>query len=418
MTAKETKFYDLLGVPASATEDEIKKAYKKCAMKYHPDKNPGNQAAAEKFKDVSAAYEVLSDADKRKLYDTYGEEGLKGGGFHASSAEDIFSHFFGGGIFGGRKKDTGPKRVEDTIYRMKAPLKDLYNGRTKKLSVSHKVICEACTGRGTNKEGAEIKCGTCKGRGMTVTTQRIGPGMVQQFQQVCSLCRGTGEVIDPKIRCEQCKGKKVNDVKEMIEVCITKGMKDGEKIVFYEMGEQSPGCMPGDLIIVLKEEDDEIFKRKGTDLFMEKQISLSEALTGYEFSITHLDDRVLVVKSPANEIIKPGDVKCIVGEGMPHKSDPFQRGRLFIRFEIVFPTSDQLNADVREKLKNLLPAKPALGKLPEHFERVEAQSFEPMDESSSSSANRNFGGRQESYSEDDDGEEAPRGGGGVQCAQQ
>jgi len=329
---------------------------------------------------VSSAYEVLSDTEKRRIYDNYGEEGLKGGGFSATSAEDIFAHFFGG--FGGRRQPSGPRRAENLPFNLKVTLKDLYNGKTTKLKISRNVICEGCKGRGTTKEGTDTRCDSCKGRGIKVTQRQIGPGMIQQFQTHCSSCNGTGEVIDPKFRCSGCKGKKLVEKKEVIEVNIDKGMKDGEKIVFYEMGEQSPGSLPGDLIVIVNEDKDKGcgFVRRGNDLIYEKELSLSEALTGYEFLINHLDGRTLIVRSGPTEIIKPGDFRSIDGEGMPVYKAPYEKGKLLIKFDIKFPKPEEISLQNRKALEKLLPPKPTLPKtLPADSEEVSTREFQAMD---------------------------------------
>jgi len=412
---KEKKFYEALGIESNATEEEIRKAYRKMAIKFHPDKNPGNNDASEKFKEISAAYEVLSDPEKRKIYNMYGEEGLQGGGFHASSAEDIFSHIFGGGFFNRGQRSQGPKKAEDTIYKMNVSLRDFYNGKTKKLKISRKVICETCTGRGTNKEGIDSKCAPCKGRGVRVTIQQLGPGMIQQFQSACPNCKGTGEVIDAKNRCEGCKGKKLVEVKELIEVNIDKGMKDGEKLTFYEMGEQSPGLQPGDLIVVLREDaSDTPFIRKTRDLIYIHKLTLSEALTGYEFTIKHMDDRILVVRSQPSEIVKPGSMRVIDGEGMPMHKNPFEKGRLIIKFDVVFPTEDQIPIANRKKLEELFPPKPKLPKnlksLGEQIDECTALPYEAI-EDQQRSANGHF----QRMEDDDEEQDQPR---GAQCVHQ
>jgi len=380
---KETKFYDVLEVSPDANEETIKKAYRKMAVKYHPDKNKSNPAMAEKFKEVSSAYEVLSDSEKRKIYDNYGEEGLKGGGFSSASAEDIFSRFFGGfGGFGGGRQHSGPKRAEDTVFKLRVSLKDLYNGKVKKLKISRNVICETCNGKGTTKQGADTRCDSCKGRGVKVTHRQLGPGMIQQFQTHCPACNGTGEVIDPKSRCNDCKGKKLIEKKEVIEVNIDKGMKDGERITFYEMGEQSPGCQTGDLIIILCEDKEEglRFTRKGHDLIYEHELTLSEALTGYEFLITHLDERTLIVRSTSDEIVKPGDFRQIDDEGMPIYKSPFEKGKLLIKFDVKFPAPNQISLENRKALEKLLPPKPTLPKnISEDAEEVSTREYDHMD---------------------------------------
>jgi len=317
---------------------------------------------------------------KRNIYDNYGEEGLKGGGF--TRPEDLFSQMFGGGGFfgGGRRQQTGPKRVEDTCFKLTVSLKDMYNSRTKKLRIPRSIICNECNGRGSTKEGVDIRCNSCKGQGTKVVTRQLGPGMIQQMQSVCPDCKGSGEVIDPKLRCKECNGNKLVEIKELIEVCIDKGMKDGEKIVFYEKGEQSPGSMTGDLIIVLAEEKDEHFTRKGNDLFYEHTLTLSEALTGYEFLITHMDDRKLFVHSTPLEIVKPGDLRVIIDEGMPFHKSPFDKGRLIIKFNVLFPTPDQMLLANVKKVEALLPPKPKLStNVIADGEEVYTREFQPMD---------------------------------------
>jgi len=219
--------------------------------------------------------------------------------------------------------------------------------------------------------------------------QQLGPGMIQQFQTQCQSCKGTGELIDHTLRCEECKGKKLIEVKELIEVNVERGMKDGEKVTFYELGEQVPGALPGDLLVVLKEENDTAFIRKGNDLFYSHKLTLSEALTGYEIAIQHMDGRYLVIKS--NQIVKPGDTRVVEGEGMPiRRSD--QKGRLYIKFDVVFPTEEQLSAGNRKKVEALLPAKQKLPKFGpnEIIDEVVANPYVPMvdDESDHQSQNQ------------------------------
>lgn len=157
------KFYKALGVEKTASADDIKKAFRKLALQYHPDKNPSAEAA-EKFKEISAAYEVLSDPQKRETYDQFGEEGLQGQGFHASNAEDIFAQFFGGAFGGGGRR--GPRKGEDINYQLAVTLKELYTGKTSKIKVTRNVLCQGCNGKGSSKEGVVKKCDTCNGQGI------------------------------------------------------------------------------------------------------------------------------------------------------------------------------------------------------------------------------------------------------------
>nr|KAF6285539.1 DnaJ heat shock protein family (Hsp40) member A2 [Myotis myotis] len=199
----DTKLYDILGVPPGASENELKKAYRKLAKEYHPDKNPN---AGDKFKEISFAYEVLSNPEKRELYDRYGEQGLREGSGGGGGMDDIFSHIFGGGLFGfmgnQSRSRNGRRRGEDMMHPLKVSLEDLYNGKTTKLQLSKNVLCSACNGQG-GKTGAVQKCSACRGHGVRTMIRQLAPGMVQQVQSVCSDCNGEGEVINKKDRCKK-----------------------------------------------------------------------------------------------------------------------------------------------------------------------------------------------------------------------
>jgi DnaJ-class molecular chaperone len=381
--SKHTKFYDLLEVSPTASPDDIKRAYRKMAMKWHPDKNPENKKEAEeKFKDISQAYEVLSDPQKRKSYDEFGEEGLKeGGGGGFRDAYSMFGDLFGFG-FGGRGGRDGPKRTQDVQFQLGITLTEFYQGKTKKLKIDRDVICIECVGKGTTKEGAQASCDKCKGRGFEVIVQQLGPGMIQQMQSMCSKCRGKGEIINEKDRCKACKGNKVTKKQQQLEVIVEKGMRPGQKVTFREAADQAPGCEPGDVVVVLVDKPDPSrepetkdekkkktrrpstqgllrpnFKRlaNGNDLLMEYDLTLGEALLGYEVSFRHLDDRVVIVKAPENHVTSPGDVVVIDGEGMPIFKNPIEKGDLLIKFDILMPTPKELTPSVRKQIATLFP---------------------------------------------------------------
>jgi len=253
------------------------------------------------------------------------------------------------------------KRGEDLIHQLQVTLEDLYNGKKTKLQVTKDVICKECKGSGAEKEGANVKCKTCDGKGIRILTQRMGM-FVQQMQTVCHDCQGKGEIIKEEDKCKKCKGQKVVKQKKLLEVEIDKGMSHGQKVVFSGESDQSPGVEPGDIIIVLVQKRHEKYHRSGSDLQVEQEINLVEALCGTTFHLKHLDDRVLVIKSEVGNVIKPGDVKMIVEEGMPKPKDPINKGNLYIKFSIIFPDSmDKSKVSSLEKL--LSPPRPTLPKL-------------------------------------------------------
>lgn len=369
---KDTKFYDILGVKPNATSDELKKAYKKLALKYHPDKNP---TEGEKFKQISQAYEVLSNPEKRQLYDRGGEKALKeGGGGGFSAPMDIFDMFFGGGLGGGRQRRE--RRGGNLIHKLSVSLEELYKGAVRKLALQKKVICEKCEGRGGRK-GAVESCTGCRGTGMQVHTQHIGPNMIQQIQSMCSECHGQGERINPKDRCKTCAGEKVVRERKILEVHVDKGMVDGQKVVFSGEGDQEPGLEPGDIVIVLDEKEHDVFKRSGNDLIMRMNLELVEALCGFQKVIKTLDDRELLITSLPGNVTKHGDVKCIISEGMPQYKNPFEKGRLIIQFFVNFPTA--IPGDVIPMLEHCLPARPEII-IPDGAEECVLEDLDPEQE--------------------------------------
>jgi len=409
----DTKLYDTLGVSPSAQSNEIKKAYRKLALKLHPDKNPGPEAE-QKFKEVSAAYEVLSDEQKRETYDRYGLEGLKegrggGGGFDGN---DIFSMFFGGGggsPFGGGGRSRGPRRGQDIGHELRVQLEDLYNGKSKKLAIQRQVICTKCDGKGGN--GAPTRCSICKGTGMTVRVHRMGP-MIQQVQSPCGDCRGEGEMWSAKDKCRTCNGRKVDKAKEILEVHIEKGMNDGEKIRFRGKADEEPGIEAGDIVIILRVADHDVFQRKGNNLLMKMKIGLNEALTGFTREVTTLDNRKICITQLPGEFVQHEGLKVADGEGMPVHRDPFQKGALVIQFEVEYPSKEWFsNPENVGALSALLPAKEDQVEVRDK-EEVMLQDFD-----SHLHSGRGRGGRN-AYDHGDDDDEEGMGGGGVRCQQQ
>jgi len=394
---KETGYYDLLGVKPNATADELKKSYRKQALKYHPDKNP-DKDSAEKFKQISQAYEVLTDPKKRDIYDEGGEQALKeGGSSDGASPMDIFDMFFGGGRRGKREN-----KGKDVIHQLSVSLEDMYNGTTRKLALQKNVICEKCEGRG-GKQGAVQKCTTCKGTGNQVILNQLGAGMYQQIHTSCRDCDGNGEKINPKDMCKACNGKKIVHERKVLEVHVDKGMEDGQKITFYGEGDQSPGLEPGDIIIVLEEKDHSTFKRKEMDLYMKMELTLNEALTGFRRPIKTLDSRILVISTLPGEIIKQNEIKCVLNEGMPMYKNPYEKGRLIITFNVKFPENGEIDTKKIAELEKILPAKTSVD-LPIEAEEHTLVDLDPAYERSK---------RQDAYNDDDMSGGPKR----VQCAQ-
>jgi len=398
-----SKFYEVLGVQKDASDSEIKKAYRKLAVKHHPDKG----GDANMFKEISHAYDVISDPEKRQIYDEYGEEGLEGGGGGGHSAEDVFEQFFGGGFggFGGGGRPRGPKKGEDITHPLHVTLENLYNGKTSKLALNKNTVCKDCKGKGTKNPNAKTQCDDCGGQGYRVITRQIGPGMIQQLKAVCPACKGDGNGIKPQDRCTACSGKKIIPERKVFEIHVEKGMQHNQKITLSGEADESPGVLPGDVVVVIQQREHEKFLRKGDDLLMSHTITLVEALTGTEFVLTHLDDRKILVKTAAGEIVRPGDVKALDEEGMPMHKNPFLKGRLFVKFDIEFPKSGSLDAASMQKLTQVLPARP-MPSIPsdaeEHF--LTASSIDQM-------------GQRGGHGHDDDDDEE-HGGRRARCAHQ
>lgn len=413
-----TKYYEVLGVSKNASQDEVKKAYRKAAIKNHPDKG----GDPEKFKELSHAYEVLSDPEKREIYDQYGEDALKegmgGGGGGVHNPFDIFESLFGRGAFGGGGSSRGrrQKQGEDVVHALKVSLEDVYNGTTKKLSLSRNILCPKCKGKGS-KSGASGTCYGCKGSGMKITTRQIGLGMIQQMQHICPECRGSGEVISEKDKCPQCKGNKVSQEKRVLEVHVEKGMQHGQKIVFEGQADEAPDTVTGDIVFVLQLKDHPKFERKLDDLIVEHTLSLTEALCGFQFVLTHLDGRQLLIKSDPGKIIKPGQYKAINDEGMPHHGRPFMKGKLYIHFNVDFPDSGILFPEQCRAIETILSPRSSKQLSDMELDECEETILHDVNmvEEEKRRKQQQRQQRYEAYDEDDDDEpQMP----GVQCAQQ
>jgi len=227
----------------------------------------------------------------------------------------------------------------------------------KKLRLTKSILCSSCKGKGGKSESV-VRCRSCRGQGVKIVIRQIGPGMIQQMQQMCEECHGEGSQIPDKDKCKACNGDRTTKEKKTIEVFINKGMIHGQKITFKGEADEAPDTVPGDVVVVLQVQDHPLFRREGPNLFMKKKIHLVEALTGFSFKISHLDSRTLLIRSPSGSIVKPGDIKAIREEGMPMVKNPYIRGSLYIEFDVEFPPSGSLTTDQTQILKKTLPAPP------------------------------------------------------------
>jgi len=347
--SNNTRYYEILGVDRSASDGEIRKAHRKLALKYHPDK-AGANADPEKIKEINEAYEVLKDQEKRRLYDEYGEDAVKenGGRPGGGGMADIFDLFGGGG---GARRRPEPKG-DDIVHRLQVKLEDLYKGTTRKLALNRMVKCDACSGAGT-KSGKSFKCMVCNGSGLEVKIKQLGPGMIQQIQSRCSNCGGQGYAAPHEDRCPMCSGKGLSKERKVFDVTIEQGMRDGQKITFHgEAGYSDPNIPPGNVVFVVEAKEHALFKRVGIDLVMEKKINLVEGLCGGTFYITHLDGRVLKFSPPSGAVLKPDSWHRMDEEGMPIHGRPMVHGNLYVHFDVEFP--DYLDEGQRKAVSKAL----------------------------------------------------------------
>lgn len=308
-------------------------------------------------------------------------------------------------MFGGGHA-RGPRKGEDAVHTLNVTLEDLYKGKMSKLAIIRNRVCQTCDGSGASRPDAVKQCSTCNGSGVRVMLNQIGPGMVQQVQTRCQMCGGQGEMILDKYKCTTCGGNKVSKERKVLEVYVDKGMSNGQKITFSGEANESPGLMPGDVVVVLKQQHHQTFVRKGQNLIMEHEISLTDALCGFEFAIPQLDGRRLIVTSKPGSVITPGEIKSIPQEGMPTWKHPDERGFLFVKFQVKFPSF--VGPEEAVRLEQVLGPRSVLdvppGSRPDDTEDVQMIDFEESHAQS-----------RETHDYDDDDDE---GGRRVQCANQ
>lgn len=347
-------YYELLGVPKNASEDELKKAYRKMALKHHPDRNQGDKVAEEKFKQISEAYEVLSDPDKRAAYDRFGHDafspgnrGFPGGGFHDPS--DVFQQVFGagggmGGIFeeffgGGGRRHDGAQGGNDLRYDMQITFEEAAFGCEKEVSIRRNETCGACDGSGAGAGSSRTNCPQCGGRGQ-VTTQR---GFFM-LSQTCPRCRGAGRVVEKP--CKTCNGGGLEEKTARIKIRVPGGVEDGMRLRSSGNGESGVrGGPPGDLYVVLHVKEHEIFKRDGEDLYCEVPISYATAALGGEVEAPTLGAAAQIRVPPGTQ---SGTLFSLRGKGVK-SLDGHSYGDLHVHVIVEVPT--RLNAEQRKKLE-------------------------------------------------------------------
>lgn len=330
-------YYEVLGVARDVSEQELKKAYRRVAMKHHPDRNPGDQEAEEKFKEASEAYEVLSDAQKRAAYDQFGHAGVNhqaGGGGGFGNFSDIFGDVFGD-IFGAAARGGGPARGSDLRYTLELSLEEAVRGTNVNIRVPTLVACKTCSGSGAKAGSKPVTCGTCGGHGQV----RMQQGFFS-VQQTCPTCRGKGKMIsDP---CNTCRGHGRVEETKTLNVKVPAGVDTGDRIRLAGEGEAGEaGGPPGDLYVQVSVREHEFFQRDGRDLFCEVPISMVVACLGGEIEVPTLDGRVKLKVPEGTQTGKlfrlrgkgvtsvrggpPGDLLCRVAVETPVNLTPRQR---------------------------------------------------------------------------------------------
>jgi molecular chaperone DnaJ len=343
-------YYQVLGVSRQASGDELKKCYRKLALKYHPDRNPGDQEAEERFKEAAEAYEVLSDLKKRQVYDAYGHEGLQGTGFSGfrgfedifSSFGDIFEEFFSFGFGARPRQRTSARPGNDLGHELKLSFEEAVFGTEKEVEVETAVVCESCEGSGAEAGSREGTCPLCQGRGQVIQSQGFF-----RISTTCSRCDGTGMVLTSP--CGKCRGQGRVKGRKSVQVKVPPGVDSGTRLRLRGEGEGGYRRGPaGDLYVRLHVEPHEHFERDGDDLYCKVSVSFVQAILGDQIEVPTLNGVKSVQLTPGTQ---PGTVLRYSGEGVPHLRG-HGRGDLFVEIIVAIPT--RVNARQQEILHEFL----------------------------------------------------------------
>ncbi len=353
-------YYDVLGVERGASKEQIKKAYRQLAIKYHPDRNPGDKQAEEHFKEATEAYEVIADDTKRRAYDQFGFEGLEGMGGGAPQDystvfrdfEDIFGDlnvgsffesFFGGGRRRRGEGRSGARRGADLRYDLQVTLKDVVSGKKVEISFDRNAACEACKGSGADSGGGRKVCPTCAGSGQV----RRNSGFFS-IASTCPTCSGEGHVIEHP--CKTCAGKGSVRKPRRVKVTIPPGMDTGKRLTIPGMGDDGAGGgPPGDLYIHVQVEPHHHFQREHDDIYCVIPVSITQASLGAEILVSTIDDKKVKVRIPPGT--QSGKVLRLRDEGVPHMGEGGRRGDLYVRILVRVPA--RLSAKARDLLREL-----------------------------------------------------------------
>jgi DnaJ-class molecular chaperone len=364
------KLYDILGVNQNSSPEDIKKAYKKLAFQWHPDKNKDNAEEAEKkFKEISNAYEVLSDPNERRKYDQLGDDNFNnnrnGGG--DVNPMDIFEQFFGGSMnhpfahhdfggghgfkqhfsfdFGNIHHNTQSKKCKSIGHQFNMTLEEAYKGVNKNMKITLKKYCTKCV----------VKCSNCQGKGIVNQVKNMGM-FTQMFTGSCGKCNGQGHRVEPNNSCEICEGKGTFEKEQSAHLTLPPGVEDGFKTIFPELGEQpmNENQMAGDLIFEIRIQDHKDFVRKGNDLYYKLSITFIESIIGKDIVIDYFNEKIELNTRKEFGIISPNKQYMITGKGMPMMNSNTNKGNMIIDFNVIYPKIKDIDDNKINEIKNIL----------------------------------------------------------------